>query len=71
MHNESQANRDEVVDTKPSKLKKVKTVAFVAGIYGIPVGIVAASTYFGIRTQVAQLRLAELNLAAAKAIAAK
>lgn len=71
MHNESKSNRDNVVEMKPSKLKKVKTAAFVAGIYVIPVGIVATSTYFGIRTQIAQLELAKLNLAAARAIAGK
>lgn len=71
MHNESQADRSEEDVVKGGKLKKLRGNAVVAGMYIIPVGIVAASSYLGIKTQMTQLEIAKLNLEVARKAAGK
>lgn len=71
MHNESKADRSDEDVVKTSKLKKLQNVALAAGIYGIPAGVVAASTFYGIKLQMTNLEIAKLNLEVARKAAGK
>lgn len=52
--------------TKPSKLDRVKTAAFTAGIAMIPIAVTVASTTLSYKTGKMQFDAAKLNLETAK-----
>lgn len=53
----------EVIDLpKPSKLKRIKDAAIVAGFYGTTAVITGASLYYSVKMARMQLETAELNL---------
>jgi hypothetical protein len=65
MQNENKTEKIEETP-KSSKLKKLGKGIVAAGFYGIPTGIVVASTYYTIKTQMINYETAKLNLEAAK-----
>ncbi len=70
MHNESNADQSDLDIPTTSKLKKLVRNTTIFGAYATGAGLVAASTYMGIRTQMIQLETAKLALEAAKNAAA-
>ena len=67
-HNESLSERNlDEQDETPSKLKKVRSAAVTAGIFGIPAVMAVGGTYYSFRIARLQLETAKLANEAAKA----
>jgi hypothetical protein len=70
MNNETHTVVEEPIE-KPSKLKKIGSIALAAGFYGTVVAAGAASTYYSFKTLQMTYETAKLNLAVAAEAAAQ